>query len=298
MSAYVNRDTPRLVRTGGVATAWAASFGALYFFTQLGASSVDPGLRESWRAGFMPLPPRSAIDLEWYPVAFIKLFVDPGAFVLPGIAALAFLVGCVLLWQRWRASALLLLSPFPFVLAASALALYPFTDRLMLFMLPVCLLFIAAGAAWVTRQPWMIAIPFVLMLLSPTVVMAVYHLKKPVEVEAIKPVLGHIRDHWQSGDRLYVYTGAQPAFEYYAQAFGFRTEDAIRGIEAREDWQRYFDDVDRLRGKGRVWMLFSHVYAWGNASEERVILFRLDQFGRRLESVSRLDASAYLYELE
>ena len=245
----------------------------------------------------MPLLPRSAADLEWYPVTFIKLFVDPGAFVLPGIAALGFVIGCALLWQNRRADAVLLLSPFPFVLAASALTLYPFTDRLMLFMLPVCLLFIAAGAAWMTRQRWMVAVPFTLMLVSPTVVMAMYHLKKPVEVEEIKPVLGHIRQSWRAGDTLYVYSGAEPAFDYYAANYGFRSSDAVHGIEARENWQRYFDDVDRLRGKGRVWILFSHVYTWGSASEERVMLFRLDQIGKRLDAFSQSDASAYLYEL-
>ena len=98
------------------------------------------------------------------------------------------------------------------------------------------------------------------------------------------------------------HNGAQPAFDYYAATYGFGESDpgrtsVMRGIEARENWQAYFDEVDRLRGTGRVWMLFSHVFTWGSASEERVILFRLDQIGKRLEAFSRADASAYLYEI-
>ncbi len=297
LTAFGDRDLQRTARVSAVAGIWALSFASLYFLTQLRDATVDPGLQQSWKTGFMPLPPRSVADLEWYPVAFIKLFVDPGTFVLPGVAALAFLVGCVLLRQRQHRATLLMLSPFVFVLAASTLGRYPFTARLMLFMLPVCLLFIAEGAAWISRQSWMLAGPFTVMLLMPTVVMATYHLKKPVEVEQIKPVLGHITEGWQQGDRLFVYAGAGPAFDYYAPRYAFPPSAILRGAHARDDWQRLFDHVDRLRGQGRVWILLSHIYTWGSASEETLILFRLDQLGKRLDSFTRVDASSYLYEL-
>jgi 4-amino-4-deoxy-L-arabinose transferase-like glycosyltransferase len=295
LTAWRDRDLPRAARVAVIAGMWALSFSSLYFLTQLRVATVEPGLQLSWKSAFMPLPPRSVADFEWYPVAFIKLFVDPGTFVLPGIAALAFLVGCVLL--RERRAAALMLSPFVFVLAASALGRYPFTERLLLFMLPVCLLFIAEGAAWISRQSWMLAGPFTIMLLTPTVVMATYHLKKPIEVEQIKPVLGHIAERWQQGDRLYVYAGAGPAFDYYAPRYHFPQDAIVRGAQARDDWQRLFHEVDRLRGKGRVWILLSHIYTWGSASEESLILFRLDQLGTRLDGFTRVDASSYLYEL-
>ncbi|MFN8582483.1 MAG: hypothetical protein U0163_16100 [Gemmatimonadaceae bacterium] len=235
-------------------------------------------------------------DLKWYPVMFVRLFIDPGGFVLPGLAALAFVVGGVLLWERRRASAAMLISPFAFTLAASALALYPFTQRLLLFLLPACLLCIAAGTAWVIEQRPMIALPFGLMLLLPTVLTAAYHLKKPVDVEEIKPVLAHIREGWRPGDQLYVYTGAEPAFAYYAPTFGLAEVPVIHGTQARDDWQRNFDEVDRLRGRGRVWMLFSHVYSWGLANEERLWLFRADQIGTRLDAFAQTEASSYLYD--
>jgi hypothetical protein len=296
--AWTHRDRVRVAYTLALITSWTLSFGALYLFSPLRDATGSHSLRGFWVTAFMPFPPRTVADFKWYPDAFMSIFIDPGAFNVPGIAALAFLVGCSLMWQQRRINCLLLLSPFGFVLAASSLGKYPFAERLLLFILPICLIFIGAGADWLTRHSRMIAIPVVLMLFAPAVVFAVYHLKKPVVIEEIKPVLAHIRNNWRAGDRVYVYAGAQPAFAYYAARYGFKSEDAIPGVSAREQWQRYFDNVDLLRGSRRVWVLFSHVYTWGSASEETVIVFHLDRIGHRLDQYKEVDASAYLYDLQ
>jgi 4-amino-4-deoxy-L-arabinose transferase-like glycosyltransferase len=296
-AAWIDGDTKRVWRAGVAAAMWLSSFAAMALTPLFRETSANGGMRGLWLSGFMPIVPRSASDLEWYPAAFIRMFVAPGGFVLPGIAALAFLAGAAILWRQRRTALLMLLSPFPFVLAASALGKYPFSERLLLFVLPACLLLIAAGADWISRQAVFVAVPFTVMLFAPATVMAAYHLKKPVAIEEIKPVLQHVRDHWRPGDRMYVYAGARAAMAYYGDRYGFRPGDLVLGVQARDQWQQSWDDVDRLRGGARVWILFAHVYTWGSANEETVILFHLDQIGRQLDRDAGQDASAYLYDL-
>ncbi len=296
-AGWIDGDMKRVWRACVAAAIWLGSFGAMALTPLFRETGANSGLRGLWVSGFMPILPRSASDLEWYPVAFIRMFVAPGGFVLPGIAALAFLAGAAILWRQRRTALLMLLSPFPFVLAASALGKYPFSERLLLFVLPACLLLIAAGADWISRQAAFVAVPFAVMLFAPATVMAAYHLKKPVSIEEIKPVLQHVHDAWRPGDRMYVYAGAGAADGVLRRPLRLSARGSRPGVDSRDDWQQSWDDVDQLRGGGRVWILFAHVYTWGSASDETVILFHLDRVGRQLDHYADQDASAYLYDL-
>jgi len=59
----------------------------------------------------------------------------------------------------------------------------------------------------------------------------------------------------------------------------------------------YQEDLDKLRGQKRVWILFSHIWRTGGVDEEVLFLNYLDMIGSRLDSIQATGASAYLYDL-
>ena len=123
----------------------------------------------------------------------------------------------------------------------------------------------------------------------------------PYTLQEIKPVLSYIRDHKQERDVLYVYYGAQPAFEYYSRRYGLK--DYI--LDPERYWLSYdlgklrqnVRSLDRLRGHPRIWILFSHIHSNAQHDEE-FYLYRLDEIGKRLDSFTSAGTAVYLYDLE
>jgi uncharacterized membrane protein len=279
---------------------WMANFAVLYLgFYQ---AIETRGLSDYWQKSFMPLPPSTLADIKWFWAAFAGLLRDPvGLGSLP-IAAMAFGIGCATIFVANKTKLVLLLSPLGFAFVASGLHYYPFKGRLLVFIAPAILLCVAAGMFQILkysgRFAWMMKCVVVLALIVPSLYKSAYYLLvQPILREEIAPVLQHIRRHWQEGDALYVYYGAVPAFRYYQRRFDFSQVPWIEGVAAREHWQSYLDDLDRLRGRQRVWILLSHTYRGSEVDEKKLILHHLDQIGERLSSNRAHGAEAYLYDL-
>jgi len=244
------------------------SFATCYFLL---LRHADPVLFVFWQANFMHLSPR------WFLDAFFDFFRTPGALDFIGLAGFAFLCGSVALWKRNRDMALLLLAPVAATLAASALHKYPFGGRLVLFLLPIALLFIAEGveAIRVTAGNQVGVILLSLLLLDP----AQYSLRKFIfplrpanragvmPLEEMRPVLAELAQRQQPGDCIDVIGYSRPAFDYYAH-------------------DRFHECVT-----GRVWLLLSHLE--GEAGEEPKETKR--DWGTPKESISEPGAEADLY---
>jgi hypothetical protein len=298
VSALVRRDRARLWALAGAGLVWAGSFLAVYR-SSLQAASASSYLLLYWSPNFMPLPPRSLADLLWLPNRLGAVFGDPVGFVFRGLGVLAFLVGCAALYARRRDRLALLLSPLLFALLGSGLRKYPFYGRLLLFLVPFLLLLVAEGADRIRSltapaAPSVGVILIALLLFHPASI-AVRFLVHPRTREEIKPALSYVREKKASGDGLYVYGGAAPAFAYYASRYGFAPERTLIG-----NWRRvlsaYRPDLEALRGGGRRWVLFAHTQAQDGSDEERPLLDMLDGLGRRLDSFRAPGASAHLYD--
>lgn len=254
-----------------------------------------------WKAGFLPFPPRSLADLRWFIDRGIGILEDPGAFFPAGAAALALLAGIVVLLRERYEAALLLLSPLPFLLAASGLRLYPVHGRLVIFLLPALLVLIAAGADGIRREaariPIFGAILLVMLLLDPFASEAKKLFSAPGS-EDLRPLLARLSREAHPDDPVYVYYDAQFAWRYYAPRYGLDPARAIVGRSAESIWSDDARDVERLRGHARVWLLFSHAHLRQTPrSEEDFFRFELDRAGRRLFEQHVPGASLYLYDL-
>jgi 4-amino-4-deoxy-L-arabinose transferase-like glycosyltransferase len=297
------RGVWKFLAVGG---AWAASFALNYRFF-LRPLHDNGSLAYYWQAhsGFMPLPPRSTEQLEWFLFAFFDTFADPGGLKLfwlelSGLAALPFLVGCQAMLRDSRRRLFMLVLPAGLALLASGIHQYPFSGRTILFIAPALLLLIGAGIAEIWAglggRASIAGAVLVAILLVPLSFNAVKYVATPRTREELRSTLIYVKAHYQPGDVLYVYPGAQPAFAYYVRRLDLDLPPVL-GIDADGDWSAYRDDLEQLRGHRRVWLLFSHVRVSSQIDEEQLMLYQLGSMARRLDSFGAMGAAVYLYDL-
>ncbi len=156
-SAAFRRDWKTARWALWMSMAWAASFAACF---RVSHAILTRGqfIWIWWDFAFLPLPPRSAADLERVFWHLVNVFNSPSDVLTPlgvvtsGLVALGLFVGGALaLGMTWPGGLYLLLSPIVLALAASALRQYPFHGRLLLFLVPMVHLLVAQGAVTLAR---------------------------------------------------------------------------------------------------------------------------------------------------
>lgn len=266
----------------------------------LEAISKNRALVDFWQPSFMPLPPTNFNDLKWFPYVFLRTFKFPVGLSVYELllAVLSFLFGFAVLFYKKTKIFLLLILPILFTLLASGLQKYPFEGRLLLFLTPVMILIIAEGIEYIRKTSSqgspLIGFALVFILLIHPVCLAGYRLFKPRAPEELRPMMEYVAEHYRTGDIVYVYYASINAFRYYAHRFDY-TDNYIQGIEARDNWSAYYKEIEQLKGKGRVWFLFSHIYADKGADEEKLFVSYLNTMALQLDAAKAPGAAAYLY---
>jgi hypothetical protein len=245
---------------------------------------------QSWDEGYPPSPLRSPLDLLWPIGRMSSLYGGPSAASLGYPVRALFLaltaLGAVALWRHNRRSAVLLLAPLCAALAAAWLRRYSFEGRLILFLVPVFLLALAAGIAWLrrlasARAPRLgdaLAAALVLLAVAPVVLRP-----PPYSREDVAPVLEQLRYARQPGDAIYVFYGAAAAVAFYAERYGLRDDDYVVGGCHRGRSRRYLAELDHFRGRPRVWLLVAHA---SRHSEREDLIAYLDALGTRRAHVA------------
>ena len=269
-------------------------------------------MRRFWSAGFAPRSPSQFLITLW-PLDQIRGLLGPGlthaglGYRLPTMYAALMFVGLVMLRRRNRRTALLFMTPPAVTLGAAIVRQYPFSDRLILFLVPGFMIAVAAAIEGVRRLLWPLSRALATSASVGLLLPAMYPLAATPPVystENMKPVLSYVETQRQPGDGIYVYYGAAPAVTFYAPQYGLeRTEYAVGGCH-RGDSLRYLRELDTFRGRSRVWILLTHANPYSRERED--MLAYLDAIGTRKDSfvveshgVSRnlRPAEAYLYDL-
>jgi hypothetical protein len=248
------------------------------------------------------------------------------------LAVLCAIAGAVAVLCRKPVHFSMLVIPFPLLLAASALDVYPISQRTELFLIPAVLLLIAEGVyqlvCWAPTRARILVAPVLAAVIAVGPVWgAGKHLIHPRKHEEVRPVLEFVRDHWHLGDSLYVHYGTQSAFVYYEECKCLRlapphTRTSLwpvkpiqggssqyspaavplaRGLILGRHFENatpalYITDLNRVEDRRRVWFLYSHL----NNDDEllvKAMLRHLDAIGQRIDGIDRPDAHAYLYKL-
>lgn len=292
------RDREQSTRWILICLIWASGF-IVYYIISLRELSKLPILQNYWNSFFMPFPPRSLRDIGWFFGAFKELFDKPAGLALPGLGALAFIVGLVSLYREKRMQLMILLSPIFITLLASAFHKYPFGQRLLIFLSGPIIIIIAAGISETIFSKsrstrFLGVIMFILLLVHPAHV-ALDHFVHPKQVQEIRPLLAHVeRDH-QPGDVLYVYQYTIQRVTIYVdrfKKFDFDDAEIVAAIDNPDQWASPMEQLKLYCGR-RVWFIFSHV----RPGEEEFLLYHANQLGERLDVLWYTGARAYLYTL-
>ena len=285
--SIVERDRAELRALSSTALLWGASAVAAVF---VGIHSMTPATQDYmhrfWTGGFFPLPPRSINDALWLWESLGNIFGNLLHYPWPALYAALAILGFCLLWRRCDI-ALLLLGPVAVTLAASAARQYPFSGRVIAFLVPSFLLAVTEAAAWLSnlclrRAPLLSATIWILLAAPPLLALA---MDLPVyRIEETKPLLAYIQARRQPGDSVYVYYGGARAFQFYAARFGFSPGDATIGGCHRGDLRAYLHELDAFRGRPRVWVFFSH--SLRRFQEQPTLEGYLNQIGVRRDSLS------------
>ena len=141
----------------------------------------------------------------------------------------------------------------------------------------------------------------ILLLFAAVPIEAAVRTRPPYSIQPLRTVLERMNPLRQPGDAIYVDYVAAQAFLYYAPRFGFEPGDYVIGDCAVDDRRDYLRQVDRFRGRGRLWIVATHL----SAVERSLTVGYLERIGRRLASVFvppaganlRFAAYARLYDL-
>ena len=285
---------------------WLISF-AIFYFVSVQSLNNNTDLMTSWRNGF----PSSFYDINWVFNALGKFFYKPLGFVgiTDGLAIFAFIVGSISLFQRQKNKLFILLSPLIATLFASFLHKFPFRNRLVLFLTPFFILLIAEGIDYLIQRRGLkkTFIPGILLLavmLFHPVTTASNLLIQPYQREEIKQVINYVKSNQQPEDTIYIFQRGHYQFLYYAEKYGYKSDDYIIGVDDLDKYdgkklsaaeeERYEQDLNKLRGNKRVWLIFSHAHV---GSENKMMKSYLDKIGKQIDLFETVGAFVYLYDL-
>ncbi|MEA5466953.1 hypothetical protein [Leptothoe sp. PORK10 BA2] len=290
---------------------WVTSFCGLYFGV-ISKTLSDTGLADSWAGRY----PDSFLDIPWLLDSFGRFFYRPLGFSGPtdGVAMVAFVTGCILLYRTAKLRLLYLSSPFIATLLAAFLHQYPFRERLILFLTPFALILLAEGIVfWLDRwkkKPRILGV-FSLIMAITLIFMpfgrGLHGMLVPTSLhfDHVRPTLQYIDTHWQAGDKLYVLPGAQLQFEFYNRSFELPMTDVILselqniGIwkVSEADLESHYQELKalkttQLKNEKRVWILLARK----RPQSEEAIVEQLNRLGQLVERKQYPGAMVGLYD--
>jgi len=268
---------------------WLISFLIQYVFF-ISRFPEEEWLVQFWRNrnAFLPLPPRSMQDILWpfkqiyslvrYPLGLTWYDLDynhPYSNTyrilarMPLLPILAGLTGLWILFKREKKYLLLFAMPVILALLASAFELYPLSERLTIFLAPIFILVVGKGVEYFYESPLSLTVKngLVMLLLAAPVINSAFQAantdlfgdyKKSRQREAMQ----YIKQHYQTGDVVYVYWNNLPSFLYYQEAYSFDFKN-IYGLDARSqshDFDSYFNnmlpDFNLIKENKRLWYVY------------------------------------------
>lgn len=211
-------------------------------------------------------------------------------------------LGIVSVFRRSKGAALVV-TPILFVLAASMLRMYPFSGRLILFLVPYILLLTAAGFDFCVdvasgASQW-IEIPVACIAFAGLCVWPVGRVHPPFYDSETRPMIAYLGSHHRDGDAVYVQEAAWRQYEFYGKQLGLRRDQAKSTTPTPASYLgpktfTILKDIDQYRGEPRLWVLFAGSYP----VEESCALGYLDTIGVRLDHQAAYNSSLSLYSIQ
>jgi len=281
---------------------WAAAFLVNFHFFLSKYHTADFVIKH-WqdRDGFFPVTDGIGAMVVWFVKKTGQVLKQPGGFSMPFVYLLPLAVG---LWGLFRKKQWFVIASAAVVFSAvvaSAFERFPFGSRVIMFIAPLLLIFLAEGIAVLVSGAWhgshLSAIALLICFFYFPIQKTAGLLAGLDEKEHIRPVLNYLEQKAADGDVVYVYRGTWVVFDYYQPRYTFPKKiQMVRG-QRETDQQKYSNQLDSLMGNPRVWFLFTHVWEGPDIDDRLFIKFRLDGRGALLGKFQTESAWLYLYDL-
>ncbi|MBC8047341.1 MAG: glycosyltransferase family 39 protein [Fimbriimonadaceae bacterium] len=295
----IKNKRPGFKYIAAVFSIWLISF-LVYYYCFIHQHPTKDIMIDYWSdaKAFMPANPFTKGFYEFLFSKFKMMFTSLLNFNYIGLYCLSFLffAGYILTRKRKKTGVtLLLLLPILLHLLLSAFKLYPFDERLVLYLCPIIIIAIAFGFNYLKEYIFHISKierSRLLLIFVPFIFLIIFFTNSfPIKNEEIKTSLSYIKNNMQANDNIYVYYSAIPAFTYYTDIKFFHiSSPIIKGSSNRGNKELYITELQNCTG--RTWLLFTHIYG----KEENYIVERLDTLGySKTEVFNNKGTSAYLY---
>lgn len=282
---------------------WAVCF-ALYYCFFISNHPTRTYMIGYWTVsnGFMPLNPLSAVFYRFLIIKLEMIFYFLFGYGYAGkiFLPLLLILGLFSLYKsQKKAHILLIILPTIVQLILSALKLYPFEKRLILYQYPILIIGIAVGVDFLfnlSKKRFSLKSTLInnmsAVLLSIYLVVFVYFNGFPMLHTEIKESLKYIEQRSKDDETIYVYKELVPSFWFYRDINYSKFKNRIFYGAYGQDLN---DNINQLKkSNGKVWLLLSNEGTNG----AQFIINKLDHANcRKLDSFQYGEASACLYDL-
>jgi hypothetical protein len=217
-------------------------------------------------------------------------------------------IGALLLgaigWS-WKGKAhwtVILVLPPVLALIAAILNVYPFSERLLLFLLPLLALAIASGVEFLLQSPrrWIYGAGWALAYLLFGETLRHFDGEretwKPHMIQQMRPVLSAMEERIEDGDLIYVDGWAMPSFRFYTECTAdypvLRIPRKIYGEHQGRNHASRLERFYQFHDYPRVWTLFVR-FRSGQKAMVELMSTRGTERDRWVENGAR----AFLFEL-
>jgi len=243
---------------------WGASF-IVYYLLFIHNHPSTPFMREYWKFSFLPIDGSLAEIIHFLSIKLNRTLMeatraDVNIYLLYFVYFVYFFgVVYAILIKNYKIVYFVFM-PLLIHISISALKLYPFDTRLVLYLLSLLVIFYAFSLYSIYLSlSKVIKIPKILLLIPLSLLTidlkshiphGVINIKEPMKIvlEKIKPT-----------DELYLYNMAQLVYRYYVDSNIVPIDHQVTwGTISRNHNERYNEEMLKLKDKS--WLLFGHVF--------------------------------------
>uniref|UniRef100_UPI0040499F91 hypothetical protein n=1 Tax=Fulvivirga sp. TaxID=1931237 RepID=UPI0040499F91 len=218
------------------------------------------GMISYWSSSFLPHEFSEAF--KWLDNTFYDLFRNTASHnEVVYLAMGLFFIGLFsVIIRKSKRHLIYLFLPILTHLILSYFQLYPFSGRLVLYMVPLIILYEFIGIEFIAsffNYRNAVAILLTVAFLLTAFIRTSKYFVHPRMGEDIKPVLQYVKSNKQPDDIVYVYWGSHAAFKFYREDYFTKNDHCIVGISSGDHYDKFLDEFNALND--RIWIVFSHM---------------------------------------
>ena len=278
---------------------WLLSFGIYYTFF-IHNHPTTAFMQSVWKEQFLP---SNIFSMKFYTAIasniqdiYVHVLTMGDFWIFALVITLLSIVTAYI--QRQYALLIFFFGPLLVQIIMSALHLYPFYVRFILYLMPMFIIMFAYGLyilyATINKYIHPIAAILYLFFIAYYAYNYITFTTKniPYAREEITSSLDYIESHINPDDSIYLYYTTVPSFAFYMNHKLDRNTVHI-GTEHRNNYKDYYPELDKLNGK--VWLLFIHIHGY---EEWYIMDYLLHEKEAKILKRKSLASGTFLYYID